>query len=96
MSRDATRFATNLLCGSHEPEVGGIDSSSDFNVDRNDYSRQLANALRAIERLIIEGLAHGFFDYSISCEIVSGGKRRMQIRAGKSHQFTIPEHELPK
>ena len=39
---------------------------------------------------------HGFFDYSIACEIGNGGKRQLVIRAGKSHKFTIPEDELPR
>jgi len=41
-----------------------------------------------------EGLLHGFFDYSMSCEVVRGGKRRFTLRAGKSHRFVIPEEEL--
>ena len=43
---------------------------------------------------IREGLRHGFFDYSVSCEIVTGRMRRLTIKAGKSHQFTIPEDEV--
>jgi hypothetical protein len=41
-----------------------------------------------------EGLIHGFFDYSMSCEIVGGAKRRFTLRAGKSHRFVIPEEAL--
>lgn len=33
---------------------------------------------------------------SIACQIVSGGKRELVIRAGKSHKFTIPEDEVPR
>jgi hypothetical protein len=40
------------------------------------------------------GLRHGFFECSVACEIVSGSKRQLVIRAGKSHKFTIPEEEL--
>jgi len=43
----------------------------------------------------VDGVRHGFFDFSIACEIANGGKRKLVIRAGKSHQFTIPEDEVP-
>ncbi|MBL8666330.1 MAG: hypothetical protein JNM48_02575 [Rhodospirillales bacterium] len=55
---------------------------------------QIAEALAHLERIVVEGLKHGFFDYSIACEIGNGGKRHLVIRAGKFHKFTIPENEL--
>ena len=55
---------------------------------------QIAEALAHLEMIVIEGLKHGFFDCSITCEIGNGGKRQLVIRAGKSHKFTIPEDEL--
>ena len=58
--------------------------------------RQIREALAHLERIVVDGLRHGFFDCSIACEIVSGGKRQIVIRAGKSHKFTIPEDELPR
>ena len=58
-------------------------------------SGQLREALDRLEGLVVDGLRHGFFDYSIACEVGSGGKRQLVIRAGKSHKFTIPEDELP-
>ena len=57
---------------------------------------QLRDALDELERQVMEGLRHGFFDYSITCQIVSGGKRQLVLRAGKSHQFTIPQDEVPR
>jgi hypothetical protein len=45
---------------------------------------------------VVDGLRHGFFNCSIACEICSGGKRHLVIRAGKSHKFTIPEDEVPR
>jgi hypothetical protein len=61
------------------------------------YGPQLRDALDRIERLVVEGLRHGFFEYSLACEISKDGRRQRQlvIRAGKSHKFTIPEDELP-
>ena len=57
---------------------------------------QLREAFDRIEGLIMDGLRHGFFDYSIACEIGRDGRRQPVIRAGKSHKFTIPEDELPR
>jgi hypothetical protein len=57
---------------------------------------QLRDALDELESQVMEGLKHGFFDYSVTCQIVSGGKRQLVLRAGKSHQFTIPQEEVPR
>jgi hypothetical protein len=59
-------------------------------------SGQVREALNRLEGLVVDGLKHGFFDYSIACEVASGGKRQLVIRAGKSHKFTIQEHEVPR
>jgi len=48
-----------------------------------------------LEALVVDGLKHGFFDYSIVCEVANGGRRQLVIRGGKSHKFTIPEDEVP-
>ena len=55
---------------------------------------QIREALDRLEGLVVDGLKHGFFDYSIACEIGNGGKRHLVIRAGKSHKFMIPEDEV--
>ena len=55
----------------------------------------MREALDHLRGLVVDGLKHGFFDYSISCEVGSKGKRHLVIRAGKRHKFTIPEEELP-
>jgi hypothetical protein len=57
---------------------------------------QLRDALDRLEGLVVDGLKHGFFDYSITCEIRNGGARNLVIRAGKSHKFTIPADEVPR
>ena len=56
---------------------------------------QVREALDRMEGLIIDGLKHGFFDYSIACE-TANGKRHIVIQAGKSYKFTIPENELQR
>ncbi len=62
----------------------------------NGCGGQVREALDRLRGLVVDGLRHGFFDYSISCQIVNGGKRQLVIRAGKSHKFTIPEDDLPR
>lgn len=59
-------------------------------------SSQFAQALAHLERVVVDGLRHGFFECVIACEIGNGGKRQLVIRAGKSHKFTVPEDELPQ
>ena len=55
---------------------------------------QIREALDRLEGLVVDGLKHGFFDYAITCEVGSGGKRHLVICAGKSHKFTIPAEEV--
>ena len=59
-------------------------------------SGEVREALDCLEGLVADGLKHGFFDYSIACEIANGGKRKLMIRAGKSYMFTIPEDQMPR
>jgi hypothetical protein len=61
-----------------------------------DHQGQIAEALALLERIVVDGLQHGFFDCSIECKIGNGRKRDLVIRAGKFHKFTIPEDELPR
>jgi len=55
---------------------------------------EMERALRRLESEVREGLEHGFFDLSITCEVIKEGKRRLTIKAGKSYRFVIPEQEL--
>jgi hypothetical protein len=59
------------------------------------YSTLVHSALDLIEILIVEGLRHGHFDYSITCETGKGGRRLLVIKAGKSHKFSITELDIP-
>ncbi len=61
----------------------------------NGNGSQMREALDRLRGLVVDGLKHGFFDYSISCEVGNKGRRQLVIRAGKSHKFTIPEDDLP-
>jgi hypothetical protein len=56
---------------------------------------QLDEMLERLNALVAEGLAHGFFEYTMKCEIGANGRRQVLIQAGKSHKFNIPENEIP-
>ena len=56
---------------------------------------RVREALDRLEGLVVDGLKHGFFEYSITCEVGNGGRRHLVIRAGKSHKFIIPAEEVP-
>ena len=57
---------------------------------------ELNEAMDRLNAVVLDGLAHGFFQCTVSCELIKDRKRRFTIQAGKSHQFTIPEEELLK
>jgi hypothetical protein len=60
------------------------------------HKRALTATERAIDKLLSEiraGLRHGFFEYTIHCEVVSAGLRRVRLMAGKTYQFVIPTEE---
>ena len=63
---------------------------------RPDDADSLQAALARLREIVLDGLRHGFFECSVSCEVINGKKRRLVIRAGKSHQFTIQEEELDR
>jgi hypothetical protein len=60
------------------------------------YSAPIRSALDLIEDLVIEGIKHGHFDYSVTCETGTSGRRLLIIKAGKSHKFTIMEPDVPR
>jgi hypothetical protein len=49
-----------------------------------------------IEALLVEGIKHGHFDYSMTCETGSNGRRLLIVKAGKSHKFSIMEPDVPR
>jgi hypothetical protein len=56
----------------------------------------MAKAFALLEKIVVDGLRHGFFGCCIECEIVDGRRRILVIRAGKSHKFYIPQDKLPR
>jgi hypothetical protein len=50
----------------------------------------IESALKRILSEILEGLRHGHFEYTLCCELIGNGRRRLTLHAGKNHQFLIP------
>jgi hypothetical protein len=60
------------------------------------YSDSVRSALDLIEGLLIEGIKHGHFDYAVTCETGTSGRRLLIVKAGKSHKFSIMEPDIPR
>ena len=56
----------------------------------------LQHALRRIEAEIQDGLRHGFFSFTVTCEIVGQERRSLTLHAGKSHRFVIPKEDCTR
>lgn len=56
----------------------------------------LNNAISKLLDEVRNGLRHGFFEFSVCCEIVKDHKRRFTIKAGKTYQYVIAEEEIEK
>jgi hypothetical protein len=68
-----------------------VDTKSDASADSS-----LGGRDRALHRILAEihaGLRHGYFEYTLTCEVIGGGRRRLVLHAGKSYQFVIPAEE---
>lgn len=60
----------------------------------NRRADDLQEALDQMRSLMLDGLRHGFFEYSVSCETVKDCKRQLIIRAGKSHKYYIAPEQI--
>lgn len=63
---------------------------------RRTYSDPVRSALELIEGLLVEGIKHGHFDYAMTCETGTNGRRLLIVKAGKSHKFSIMEPDVPR
>jgi hypothetical protein len=50
----------------------------------------LDRALKRVVGFLLDGLAHGHFELQITGDVVSGGRRRLTVRYGRTYQFHIP------
>ena len=61
-----------------------------------DVNSELDRALYTLKKLVIDGLGHGYFEFSLRCEVANGGRRSLTIIAGKSHKFSISPEDLKR
>jgi hypothetical protein len=50
----------------------------------------------AVQRIVAEihdGLRHGFFEFTLTCEVIGHERRRLTLHAGKSYQFIIRKED---
>jgi hypothetical protein len=59
-----------------------------------DKYQQLGDLFKYLREIIVDGLRHGFFDYTITCEMTEKRKRQLVIKGGKSYKFIIPDEDL--
>ena len=92
MDDDSMNGKAALSAGLGHAQPAGFESvpQSRRSPSNNERDAMLAR----LQEIVLDGLLHGFFDCSITCELVKDRKRRVVIKAGKSHQFTIREEDL--
>lgn len=54
---------------------------------------ELDRAWQKLQEELLQGLRHGFFEYTLTCE-VQQGRRRLVLKAGRSYRFNIPDGEI--
>ena len=88
------RLSTTELMDSAESAANAPETIGERDRRTSDADR----ALRRIVAEIVDGLRHGYFEYSVTCEVIGRGRRRLVLRAGKNYQFVIAanECELPR
>lgn len=73
---------------------GGAERSVRNLAATQTMSDAVGNMLERMDELVRDGLRHGFFEFTITCETGQGRRREVLIRAGKSERFIIPEHAV--
>lgn len=63
-------------------------------MDESDNANDLQGAFAFLQRTILDGLTHGFFECTVSAKLLPERKRQLIIISGKSYHFTITEEEL--
>jgi hypothetical protein len=66
------------------------------NVRSGDQTPAIDRAVSRVLAEIHDGLRHGFFEFTLTCEVVGQERRRLTLRAGKSHQFVLSKDECTR
>jgi hypothetical protein len=53
-----------------------------------------AEAMAKVTEIILDGLRHGFFEMSVSCDIEGGRRRVLTVKSGKSYRYNIPFDQI--
>jgi hypothetical protein len=94
MDTYATTHQRRSSAESHKQEISTRSTHLNLHGDA-DAGPQFREMVRCLEKILTEGLSHGFFRCSIAGEIGKNNRRVLVIEAGMSHRFTIPSDELP-
>ena len=52
-------------------------------------AESVAEAMARVTEIILDGLRHGFFEMSVSCDIEGGKRRVLTVKSGKSYRYNI-------
>lgn len=58
--------------------------------------KDIDDALQKVTTEVLEGLKHGFFECSITCETIKGNDRRLLLKSGKSHSFVLKKEDIDR
>jgi hypothetical protein len=94
MDDDSMNIRTTRLPGGQRQAQRHSGIQPGREVNRSPHGSERDAMFARLQEIILDGLRHGFFDCVITCELVNERKRRVVIKAGKSHQFTIREEDL--
>ncbi len=54
----------------------------------------IEEAFQKVEAEVLEGLKHGHYKCTITCETIKGNKRQLLIQSGKSYSFILKEEDI--
>lgn len=60
------------------------------------YSPEVIKLLDFVERELVEGLQHGFFEFQINCVMKRGELREVVVKTGRTHKFNVPADRVPR
>jgi hypothetical protein len=55
---------------------------------------QLQGVIAKMQQILLDGLRHGFFEFSVSGEAIKQDKLRVVIKAGNSYVFVVSPEDL--
>jgi hypothetical protein len=93
MDDDSMNTKTTPPAGPSQPQrPSGFESVRQSK--RSPSNNECDTMFARLQEIVLDGLQHGFFDCLITCELVKDRRRRVVIRAGKNHLFSIREEDL--